>query len=265
MGKNQKGNGLHSDVYVGESNDWYTYDGDDSFYKEGEAASWRDVCGYFLHRPFTGWLKLLANLVVFLALVYGYFFGIMLLGNSLEVLVGCHISSLMIQRSMNPLTLTLLGMIATNICQSSFATNVLIASLVGNVLSVKQCIFIAMGANFGNTVINSMLVLVHCRNKSDLERAVAGASVNEFYLFYAILILLPIEALSGMLYHISSALIPRSLSEGYQWSGFAGNFISPFLEKIILSNKVNRLFFVAIKRSKSKLFSRLLNSFTRHL
>lgn len=122
--------------------------------------------------------------------------------------------------------------------QSSTATNVLIGTLVGDVLTVQQCIFIAIGANVGNTVINSALALAHCRNKSDLERVVAGASANEFYLLYAILIFLPIEAFTGMLYHISAALLPQTLNDRYQWSGFVGNYVVPYVNKLIQSNQV---------------------------
>ena len=235
MGKGD--NGLVSDVYVeGENDDWYN--GNESYYKEGETPSWRDVFAYFFNRSFLGWLKLIACTILFLALLYGYFFGIVLLGTSVEVLSTCHIGSLFTQRPLNAITCTLLGVLGSSMFQSSTTTTFLISTLVGDVLTVQQCIFFAIGANLGNTIINSTLALAHCRNKSDLERVVAGASANEFYLLYAILIFLPIEAFTGMLYHLSAALIPQTLNDGYQWSGFVGNYVSPYVNKLIRTNPV---------------------------
>jgi sodium-dependent phosphate cotransporter len=245
MTKNKKsegGNGLVSDVFVTESNDWFGDDGDDDaeYYEEGEIASCIDVLGFCFKRSFKSWISLVVHCTLFTVLVYCYFYGIVLLGNAVEVISGCQVGSLL-EMTSNPLTCVLLGVIATCICQSSTAVIFVIGSLVGNVLTIRQGIYMAMGANVGNTVANSLIVLVHSLNKSELERAVAGASVNDFYYFYALLIFLPLEACTGLLYHLSATLVPDSLSGGYLWSGFMGNLIVPYTDFIIIPNKVCRL------------------------
>lgn len=112
---------------------------------------------------------------------------------------------------------------------------------MGNVFTVQQGIFIAMGANVGNTVMNSLLVFAHSLNKSELERAVAGASVNDFFYFYALLVFLPLEVLTGMFYHLAAVFVPQTLSEGHQWGGFTGNLILPFINQIIKANTVREI------------------------
>ena len=234
MKRSKNRNDLVSDVFVGEYGDEY---GEGHYYQDGEIASCKDVLLFCFSRSFLSWMALLGYFAFSVVLLYGYFFGITLLGTAAEVLGGCQIGSLL-EQSTNPVTCVLIGVLATNICQSSTATNILISSLVGNVLTVQQCIFIAMGANVGNTVTNSMLVLAHSLNKSELERVAAGASVNDFFFFFAILVFLPLEAVSSVLYHLSATLVPQDLTNGYLWSGFSGNFIVPFVDKIIIANKV---------------------------
>jgi sodium-dependent phosphate cotransporter len=227
-----------SDVFVeggGGSED--IYGEKEEYYQDGEIATCRDVLAFCFKRSFLSWMSVVGHFVIFVGFVYGYFFGIVLLGAGAEVVGGCQIGSLF-ENTTNPITYILVGILTTCICQSSTAANFVIGSLVGDILSVQNGIYIMMGANLGNTVINSILVLVHGFNKSELERVVAGASVNDFFFFYAILIFLPLEAVSGILYHLAGTLIPDSLSEGYQWTGFTGNFIVPLVRKIILPNEV---------------------------
>ena len=85
-----------------------------------------------------------------------------------------------------------------------------------------------------------MLAFAHILDKSELERAVAGASVNDFFYFFAVLIFLPLESISGVFYHLSSMFVPSSLGEGYQWVGFIGQSIVPFTDRIIIANKVRK-------------------------
>lgn len=222
---------LVPDVYVGDSGDYY---GEETYYKD-ETSSCNDVLLFCFKRSFLSWMYLVGYSVLFLTSVYGYFFGITLLGAGVEVFSSCQIGSLLGQLT-NPVTCVLIGMLTTSISQSSSATSAVISTLVGNTLTIKQGIYVAMGSNLGNTVTNTILVLGHIMNKSELERVVAGVSVNDFFLFFGLFVFVPLEAVSGMLYRLSGVLVPDELSARSSWIGFTGNYISPFVNRIIISN-----------------------------
>lgn len=235
MGKNKNDNryDLDNDFVV---DNWDV--GSDEYYEDGEVATCTDVLAFCFTRSCGSWLKLLLHLVLFAGLLYAYFFAITLLGSGSEVLGGCQVGSIL-KNTTNPVSCVLVGIIATCICQSSTVTNVVIGSLVGNVLTVQQGIYIAMGANVGNTITNSVLVFAYSLDKSELERAVAGVSVNDFYYFYALVVFVPIEAVSGFLFHLASTIVPDSLGESFKWTGFTGALITPITDLIIMGNKVS--------------------------
>jgi len=224
---------LFQDILVVESGDEYDKE---QYYQDGELASWRDVCRFIFIRSFPSWISLCSHFILFNITLYGLLLGTILLGTGAEVTGGCHASSLL-EKISNPVTNVLIGMISTCIFQSSAATNYVISGLVVNGMSIEQGIFIAMGANVGNTISNTILALAHFMNTNELERVVAGASVNDFYFFYAIIVFLPIEAASKMLYHLAGSLVPENLSEGYQWGGFVTYCITPLVNTIIISNQ----------------------------
>ena len=179
-------------------------------YDEETGATWDDVVYVCCNRSGKGWLKLIMYMILFFTLLYFYFVGIVLLGTAAQVMGGCDAASLLSNYS-NPITCVMAGVLATSIFQSQLATHIIIGSLVGNVLSVQQGIYIAMGANVGNTVINSIISLAYLSNNESLERAIAGASVNDIYYFLAILIMLPLEAASNMLYRLVEVMLPSNL------------------------------------------------------
>jgi len=221
------------DVYVADSGDYY---GEETYYKDGETASCGDILLFCFKRSFLSWMSLIGYLSFFIASAYGYFFGITLLVAAVEVFAGCQIGSLLEQVS-NPVICVLIGILVASITQSSSATSAVMSLLVGDAITIKQGIYIAMGSNLGNTVTNSMLVLGHIMNKGELERVVAGVSVNDFFLFFGLFVFVPLEAASGMLYHLSGTLVPQDLTEGYNWTGFTDKYITPLIKRIIIPNK----------------------------
>lgn len=90
----QRRNSLGSDIYVTENKEWSDLedgdgDGQQYCYKDGEIALARDVFAYCFKRSFPSWIYLILHLSLFIVSLYGYFFGIVLLGSGSEVLGGC--------------------------------------------------------------------------------------------------------------------------------------------------------------------------------
>jgi sodium-dependent phosphate cotransporter len=56
-----------------------------------------------------------------------------------------------------------------------------------------------MGANIGTTVTNTIVALAHARQTDDFRRAIAAATMHDFFNLIAVAILLPLELATGFL------------------------------------------------------------------
>ena len=65
---------------------------------------------------------------------------------------------------------------------------------------------IVMGANIGTSVTNTIVSAGHVGDRDQFRRAFAGATVHDIFNWLCVLVLLPIEAASGYLYHLSGAI-----------------------------------------------------------
>lgn len=68
-----------------------------------------------------------------------------------------------------------------------------------SVLSVSLAIPIVMGANIGTSVTNTIVAIGQITNKNDFRRAFAGATVHDVFNWLTVLILLPLEVITGRL------------------------------------------------------------------
>lgn len=70
-------------------------------------------------------------------------------------------------------------------------------SSVFSVLDVRQAIPIVMGANIGTSVTNTLVSIGQITDVGDFRRAFAGATVHDMFNWLAVIVLLPIEVLTG--------------------------------------------------------------------
>lgn len=73
-------------------------------------------------------------------------------------------------------------------------------------LTVDGAIPIVMGANVGTSVTNTLVSLAHVTRRQEFERAFAGATLHDFFNLLAVLILLPVEILTGFLASIATEM-----------------------------------------------------------
>lgn len=233
-------NELTSDVIVSaaSSEEYERGDKSGSDYDGEGLATWRQVrqfcCGY---SGLKEWLFCFFHVFSICSLLYLFFAGMDLLASSAQIIGGCYGAALLTKGLSNPISSVMAGIIATSLFQSSTAITYVIGSLVGNGLTVQQGIYMAMGANVGNTMTNCIFALVHIRGKSALERAIAGASVNDVFYLLTIAIVLPLEMMSKMLYRISVASISSDETTGFHWKGLIQWTVAPLTDKIIIANE----------------------------
>ncbi|KAM4544855.1 sodium-dependent phosphate transport protein 2A-like [Odontesthes bonariensis] len=116
----------------------------------------------------------------------------------------------------NPVAGLVVGILVTVLVQSSSTATSIIVSLVSSdLLDVKSAIPIIMGSNIGTSVTNTIVALMQAGEREQFERAFAGATVHDCFNWLSVLVLLPLEALSGLLRRLSQAAVDTlELSDG---------------------------------------------------
>ena len=106
-----------------------------------------------------------------------------------------------------PLLGLITGILVTSLVQSSSTTTSLTVTLVATgTLSIEGAIPVIMGANIGTTVTNTIVSMGHITRPEEFRRAMAGATVHDFFNWTAVLLLLPLELAFGILSKSATAI-----------------------------------------------------------
>ncbi len=141
----------------------------------------------------------LGRTLLLLALLYGFFLGLDLMGLAFK-LFGKGFAEQLIAQTANPFVGLFVGILATTLVQSSSTTTSLTVGLVAaGALTIEGAIPIIMGANIGTSVTNTLVSLAHVTRREEFRRAFAGATVHDFFNWLTVLILFPLELAMGYL------------------------------------------------------------------
>jgi len=152
---------------------------------------------------------LFVKLVLMILLLYSFIISLGLMSNAFRILGGKAAGRTFRNSDLfdNPLAGLVLGIIVTVLVQSSSTSSSIIVTMTaGDLIDVKNAVPMIMGANIGTSVTNTIVSLGAFRDKNEYRRAFAGATVHDCFNFLSVLLLLPIEAATGMLMHLSSAI-----------------------------------------------------------
>lgn len=107
----------------------------------------------------------------------------------------------------NPMVGLVAGILCTTLVQSSSVTTSLVVGLVGGgTLTVGAAVPIIMGANIGTTVTNTLASMAQVGRPYEFRRALAAATCHDFFNYFAVILLLPLEWAFGFLEKLSAAL-----------------------------------------------------------
>ena len=135
------------------------------------------------------------NIFDFLSLIGGlalFLFGMQVMGNALEKKAGGQLNTVLGKITDNPIKGFGLGLGITSIIQSSSATTVMLVGLVNSeIITLKQSIYVIMGANVGTTVTAWLLSLTGISGDSVIVQLLKPSSFTPvlarigilFYLF----------------------------------------------------------------------------------
>jgi solute carrier family 34 (sodium-dependent phosphate cotransporter) len=137
--------------------------------------------------------------VLVLFLLYLFLVGIAFLEAGISA-TGAGFQAGLLRSVSHPISGLCAGLLATVLVQSSSVTTSTIVGMVGaGTLPVSLAVPMIMGANIGTTVTNTLASLGSIRRMDEFQRAFAAATVHDFFNIMAVLILLPLELMTGFL------------------------------------------------------------------
>ncbi|XP_054453204.1 sodium-dependent phosphate transport protein 2A-like [Anoplopoma fimbria] len=108
----------------------------------------------------------------------------------------------------NPVAGLVVGILVTVLVQSSSTSTSIIVSLVASgLLEVRSAIPIIMGSNIGTSVTNTIVAMMQAAERTEFQRAFAGATIHDCYNWLSVLVLLPLEVASGLMARLSHLLV----------------------------------------------------------
>lgn len=191
------------------------------------------ACQFWCQRLIPGFFGILVVLYVFL-------FALDLLGTAAKVMGGCKGGQILNSPLLsNPLCALVLAWMATALVQSSSTTTSIVVSMVSSgAITVPQGIYMVMGANLGTTVTNDLMALGHIGNDAEFERAFAIGTLHDLFNLLTVLILFPLELLTGYLEKVTSFLVEGAETRsGESWSGPMDYLVEPLRNLIIIADK----------------------------
>jgi solute carrier family 34 (sodium-dependent phosphate cotransporter) len=113
-------------------------------------------------------------------------------------LFGREFAEAVLTTTANPVLGLFLGLLATSLVQSSStSTSIVVGMVAGGAISVEGAIPIIMGANIGTTITSMLVSLGHLRRPLELQRGFAAATLHCVFNLMGVLILLPLELMTG--------------------------------------------------------------------
>lgn len=144
--------------------------------------------------------------VLFLLLVF--LLGVKGLGDGFQ-LFGKDFLDSFFSLTANPFVGIFVGVLATTLMQSSSVSTSMIVGLVAapeNPLPLANAVPMIMGANIGTTVTCTTVSLAYMGRRDEFERAFSMAGCHDFFNILAVMVLLPLELMTGYLQSIARFL-----------------------------------------------------------
>ncbi|XP_035525823.1 sodium-dependent phosphate transport protein 2A [Morone saxatilis] len=108
----------------------------------------------------------------------------------------------------NPVAGLVVGILVTVLVQSSSTSTSIVVSLVASgLLEVRSAVPIIMGSNIGTSVTNTIVAMMQAAERTEFQRAFAGATIHDCFNWLSVLVLLPLEVASGLMARLSHLLV----------------------------------------------------------
>ncbi|NOR44495.1 MAG: hypothetical protein GQ534_02830 [Candidatus Delongbacteria bacterium] len=144
--------------------------------------------------------SLILRIIGMLFFLWLFLLSIKLLGGTFKHYFSDDTADLIKNATDNPLVSLFIGILATAIIQSSSSTTSIIVAFVGaGTLSLHNAIPMIMGANIGTSITGILVSFGQMRNKMEFNRSFSAAIVHDYFNWFAVLLFLPLEIMTGVL------------------------------------------------------------------
>ena len=143
----------------------------------------------------------LARVTSIVALLFIFLLGVKTLGEGFE-LIGRDLLNSFFTATENPFIGLIVGLLATTVMQSSSVTTSMVVALVAapeTPLPLANAIPMIMGANIGTAVTSTIVSLGHVGRPEEFKRAFPVALCHDLFNYLVVLVLLPLELITGYL------------------------------------------------------------------
>ncbi|NXK63131.1 NPT2A protein, partial [Sylvietta virens] len=139
----------------------------------------------------------------------------------------------------NPVAGLVVGILVTVLVQSSSTSTSIVVSMVSSgLMEVRSAIPIIMGSNIGTSITNTIVALMQAGDRSEFKRAFAGATVHDCFNWLSVLVLLPLEVVSGYLDHVTRLIVATfNIRSGKDAPSLLKIITEPFTKLIIQLDK----------------------------
>ncbi len=148
--------------------------------------------------------KTWGQVILLACVLYVFLVSIGLMGGAFK-LFGKGFAQQLVAATSNPFVGLFSGILATTLVQSSSTTTSITVGLVAaGGLTIEGAIPIVMGANIGTSVTNTLVSMGHITRREEFRRALAGATVHDFFNLISVVVLFPLELFTGYMRTVSS-------------------------------------------------------------
>ncbi|KAM3875842.1 solute carrier family 34 member 2b [Diretmus argenteus] len=139
----------------------------------------------------------------------------------------------------NPVAGLVIGVLVTVLVQSSSTSSSIVVSMVSSgLLDVQTAVPIVMGANIGTSVTNTIVAMMQAGDRNEFRRAFAGATVHDFFNWLSVLVLLPLEVATGVLYKLTKIMIESfNIESGENAPDLLNVITDPLTDSIVQLDK----------------------------
>ncbi|XP_024909949.1 sodium-dependent phosphate transport protein 2B-like [Cynoglossus semilaevis] len=186
-------------------------------------------------------LAAIVKLILLLGLLYLFICSLDVLSSAFQ-LVGGKAAGDIFQDNVvlsNPVAGLVIGVLVTVLVQSSSTSSSIVVSMVSSgLLEVQSAVPIIMGANIGTSVTNTIVAMMQAGDRNEFRRAFAGATVHDFFNWLSVLVLLPLEVATGVLYKLTALIIDSfNLESGEDAPDLLKVITDPLTKSIIQLDK----------------------------
>lgn len=147
-----------------------------------------------------------ARTLIALTATYTFMVAIRLISDGFTLAVACNTKDVF-SFANNPVAGVIIGTVATALLHSSSTITSITVALVGaNAMTIRQGVYVVMGANIGTCVTCIMVAFAQVTQRARFQRAMAAATVHDMYNIWSVIVMFPLEVLFHPLERLSVAL-----------------------------------------------------------